>query len=127
LAVQGDEEVKYRFSRPVRLGAASLGFAFFLGGTIAFLVVRSWEGVVLCLIGVFGVGSLLAQQLGIRIRFAGKLPQGPLARLVLSAAVLALVMALVAIKSDNEASAAGVGSVLFALLLLQFWWEKRRN
>lgn len=125
--MQEHEEIRYRFSRPVRLSAVSVGLVFFIAATVACLILRAWDGVVGCSMGVLGVGSLLAQQLGIGVRLTARFPHGPLPRLLASVVFLALVTALVAVESGNTVTPVTVAGVLAALLLVHFWWEKRRS
>lgn len=122
-----DGEVSYRFSRRVRVTTAAIGVVLAVAGIIISASLHAWDGVVGSIIAVFGIGGLLAQQLGIRAQLTSRLPQGPLSRLVVSLAVLALVAALVALESGNIVPVMAVSSVLFVLFLIQFWWANRRS
>jgi hypothetical protein len=124
---QEDEEVKYRFSRPVRLWAVGIGLAVSIAGTVLCLVLRAWEGVVGGILGVSLGVQLMAQQLGVRARLPIRFAHGPLPQFLVSVAVLALVMTLVALHSRDIVPVVAVGGVLFTLLLIQFWWEKHRS
>ena len=66
---QQDEEIKYRFSRSVRVWAGIVCFAGAIAGTVTLVVLRSWEG----------VGGLAASPLVVAEATTGALLVGRLA------------------------------------------------
>jgi hypothetical protein len=120
---EGGGEMKYRFTRPVRLSLVTAGFVAAIAGTVTFSVAGDWDAVAGCLVAVFGIGGLLAQQLRVGTWLTDKFPHAPLPRLVTSLAILGLV----AVVSRNTALIVAVAAVLSAWNLIQFWWERRRS
>jgi hypothetical protein len=120
---QNDEGMKYRFSRPARRWVVTIAFVMAIAGTVMFFAVGDWDAVAAFLVGVFGIGGLLARQLGIGTWLTDKFPHAPLPRLLTSVAILGIV----AVASRNPELIMAVAGVLFAWNVVQFWWDKRRS
>ncbi len=116
-------ETKYRFSRPVRVWTGAIAFVVAIGATLTCAVLALWEGVAINLLAVFGIGGLLAQQMGVAGWLTSRFPHAPLPRLVVSVAILALV----AVVSGDAAVIGSVAGVLLLSNLMGFWWDTRRR
>jgi hypothetical protein len=116
-----DEEIRYRFSRPVRVWAGIVCFAAAIAGTVTLVVLRSWEGVGGMVIGVYGTGDLLAQQLGLNHRLARTIRHATLLWVLVSAAILALA----AVRGANIVVIAVVAAGLCVWDLFSYWHRRR--
>jgi hypothetical protein len=85
-----DEEIKYRFSRPLRIWSGVIAFVTAIAGTITLVVLREWDGLLGMLIAVYGIGDLLAEQLGLGTRLARKIRHATLLWVLVSVAILVL-------------------------------------
>jgi hypothetical protein len=118
---QQDEEIKYRFSRSVRVWAGIVCFAGAIAGTVTLVVLRSWEGVGGMVIGVYGTGDLLTQQLGFNPRLARWIRHATLPWTLVSAGILALA----AERGANIVVVAVVAAGLCVWGLFSFWHQRR--
>lgn len=120
---QKDGEIRYRFSRLVRVWAGIVTLVIAIGATVMSFVLGDWEGVAVVLLAVFGIGGLLAQQMGVGAWLTSRFPHAPLPRLLLSLAALALV----AVVSRDTVVIVSVAAVLSLSNLTGFWWDRWRS
>jgi hypothetical protein len=116
-----EEEIKYRFSRPVRIWSGVVCFIAAIAGTITLVVLRAWDGVVGMLIAVYGTGDLLGEQLGFSTRLARKIRHATLPWLAVSVAILVLA----AVRGVNIVVIAVLAAVLSVWNLISFRYQRR--
>jgi len=116
-----DQEIKYRFSRPVRVWTGVVCFSASIAGTITLVLLREWDGLLGMAIAVYGTGDLLAEQLGLSTRLARKIRHATPFWLLVSVAILALA----AVRGVNIVVIAVLAVVFSAWGLTSFWYQRR--